>query len=50
MSSMAMDAYFDNAVGGTKLKLVHPSSATSQFDFHSSTGAIDVQLANFGRF
>jgi hypothetical protein len=48
--SMAMDAYYDTSIGGSKLKLVHPTTAIDKFNYKSSTGAIDVKLANFGRF
>lgn len=47
--SMSADANYDQRKG-TKLKIVYPSSAVADFDFMKATGAIDVEIAHFGRF
>ena len=44
------DSTFDTMRGGTKLKLVHPTSAVDQFNYMNATGAMQVTLAAFGRF
>ena len=36
--------------GGTRLRLVHPTTALETFNYKGATGAIDVELAKFGRF
>ena len=46
---MASDSRY-NQLGGTKLRLMHPSDSVAFFNYMSATGAIDVQLANFGRY
>ena len=37
-------------MGGTKLRLVYPDAELSIFNYMESTGAIEVELAKFGRF
>ena len=43
------DSAYDNTLG-TKLKLVHPVNEVKEFLFRGATGAIQVELAKFGRF
>ena len=47
--SMASDSQYDQS-GGTKLRVMHPSDSVAFFDYMNATGAIQVELANFGRF
>jgi hypothetical protein len=48
-STMAKDIEYKRS-GGTKLRLIHPVESVSDFNFLQATGAIEVDLAPFGRF
>ena len=47
--SMSQDAHYEQS-NGAKMRLVHPTDAVSQFSFMGATGAIEMEIAHFGRF
>ena len=49
MPAPKQDADYERRTGA-KLRLVQPSSAINKFDFMKATGALEVEIAHFGRF
>lgn len=48
--SKAESVHFDLELGGTKLMLVHPTKDIKQFKYKGALGALNAQLAQYGKF